>query len=318
LPLTEGFQPDSDFSFTISPDDQWLVFFARPAMDDVEPSPTQHLYGRLRLLNLRTMTLHRFQIHEDQAPSSVDDVDASWAADSSIWVFPPPPQVDRRIVVRFVQGVPTVEFMPDPRSPRRGPSGELLPPPEELMPLPERFTCSDCFPHTNDFELFRKHIPKGMLYGDSTSSNRGGHQIVSPDGTKIYYQKGPQGREGVEGFDETTLYEIDIATGTERALMTHRDRERGCPSIDDLRPSPDGKKLAYQVTTGCGFVSIPTIYILDLATRRAQAIAGGTGIVHWSSTSNKLYFYRKELGMADDRCLWYAEFPHPAVAIPAP
>lgn len=71
--------------------------------------------------------------------------------------------------------------------------------------------------------------------------------------------------------------------------------------IGHLRPSPDGKKLAYQITTGCGFIGAPEVYVLDLTTAKTDYIAHGSGPMHWTSTSDKLYFYRQYLeGPYDD------------------
>lgn len=310
LDLTADPLIDSGFSFNISPDDQWVVFFKR---DDPEASArpeVHHLYGHLRVMNLRSGQVHSFTLAEEQAAMyPMDNADASWAPDSSMCVLPPPRVEDRRVVIRFPKGEkPTVSFLPHPRHPRK--PGE--PPPEEQIKMPERFACSDCFPHDEDFDLLRKHIPKEMLFVGSVTPNERARQMVSPDGTKIYYQKGPQGKQTTpEGYEETTLFEIDASTGKERTLATYRGE---CPMIDQLRCSPDGKKLAYQVTMGCGSVDVPEIYVLDLKTAMADRIAHGIGPMHWSSASDRLFFYRRWLEGNHVDHLWVAEFEKPKPA----
>jgi len=173
--------------------------------------------------------------------------------------------------------------------------------------MPERFGCSDCYAHSNDFELFKKHIPQSLIMGTPRAGEDDSAQVVSPDGTKIYYQKGPQGVEPPEQTHSTTLYQIDLATGKESALVMHKG---DCPRIDCLRASPDGKKLAYHVTFGCGFIGTPEIYVLDLATGKSEEIALGYGTMHWASTSDRLYFYRRMVEAERERedYLWVAEF----------
>ncbi|HWB20527.1 MAG TPA: hypothetical protein VG711_09525 [Phycisphaerales bacterium] len=267
-------------------------------------------------MNIKTSEVFEFTVREDEGPQyPMHDVDASWTPDSSMCVLPPPAVNDRRVIIKFSKGEkPSVSFLPDP--------GDLKPG-ETLPQLPQTFACSDCFPHTDDFELLKKHIAKEFLFVGSITPNEDEFQIVSPDGTKIYYQKGPQGVEPPDVTHATTLYELDVATGAERRLVVH---EGDCPIISHLRPSPDGKKLAYQVTTGCGFIGVPQIYVLDLAAGKPQSITFGDGTMHWSSTSDKLYFYRRWVNEnpPPGDYIWVAEFPsqspasQPAASQPRP
>ena len=80
---------------------------------------------------------------------------------------------------------------------------------------------------------------------------------------------------------------------------------------------PSDALLAYTVS----LVGVPEIFVLDVATGKTQEIALGFGPLHWSSTSDKLYFYRK-LERPDPLgdCLWVAEFEKAATpkSVPKP
>jgi hypothetical protein len=148
--------------------------------------------------------------------------------------------------------------------------------------------CSDCFPLTNDIELMKKHVEAKYLHWNGPT-DQSAAQIVSPDGTKIYYQKGPEQRPD---WEEVTLYEFDIARGKERKLTTHKGPHA---RIDYLRAAPDGKHLAYQLTFDIGFMVGNGVHVLDLGrghTRRVGTTDGGT--MHWTSTSDRLFYYYRD------------------------
>jgi hypothetical protein len=316
LDKTAGIAITSDFTFSISPDDQWLVFFHGDDPPHLSEPDMLTSYGQLRVLNLRTGTGYAYSLRAEQAPYyPMHGVDAAWAPDGSMCVLPPPPAKDRRIIIRFAEeGPPAVSTMPEPDRWRR--RGEPPPPPEEQVTLPERFTCSDCSPYENDVELIRKHLPDFVVQMKGDSPNERARLIVSPDGTRIYFQRlTPADREPDEPWDSTSLMELDTRTGAERHLITHTAREQN-PRLYRLRPSPDGKYLAYQYSSGTGFVGTPRVFVLDLASGSARSIAHGDGRMHWSSTSDRLYFYRSLMG-GERPHLWVAEFSRPAAPEPA-
>jgi len=305
LDETKDFRSDSMFHFTISPDDRWMVFFKRMAEEEVG---TRHWsMGNLRLLDLKTGTLQKFTLSEEVGPEPLCHGDASWSADASHCVLPPPqsvPASPEKAILIDVHDPANIRVVPVRVTHGENPGVQA---PGQEFAAPESYTCSDCFPHTNDVELMKKHIdPRYLHWGDlSINRNDVADQIVSPDGTKIYYQTGPEQRE----WDELTLHEFDIATGKERTVVSHRG---DCPRINHLRPAPDGKQLAYQLFEGCtSFISEPIICLLDLQTGRTRQIARASGgTMHWTSTSDRLFYYH-------DEYLWVAEFPKSAQSQPA-
>jgi len=313
---TAGIELNDSFQLSMSPDDRWIVFFEQSDPNKPESPEEAWQYGRLRVIDLSTGERHSFTLRDEQAPDhSMIEAEAAWAADSSLCVLPKPPAQDRRVLVLVnANKAPRVEFirLPDPHKPPR----PREPTPGELVKLPETFTCSDC-PGRDDSDLFRKHIPKELLFvGNFKSLTEHSRQCASFDGTKVYYQEGPQGKAGTTTpWAEVTLYEVDVATGTKRVVARHN---ADCPMIDQLRPSPDGTKLAYQLTTGCGFIATPDVIVLDLATGKAEDIALGSGAMRWSSTSDKLYFNRDFLNEPDDGHLWVAEFSKEKLTPAAP
>jgi hypothetical protein len=301
LDQTHGLLIDSGLNFSISPNDKWLVFFKRDDSDSPARPDVHELYGLLRVMNLKTLEIHAFTVREDQGPRyPIQDVDAVWAEDSSLCVMPPPGVADRRIAISFASEKPTVAFLPDPRQP--APSGSDAS--GQQIKLPERLTCSDCCSHSSDFDLYKKHLPEQLIIGDAKEADNSA-QAVSSDKTKIWFQEGPQAVKFPAEFHTTTLFQLEIATGAKTTLVKH---DGDCPRISRLRPSPDGKKLAYQLGGGCGFAQIPEIYVLDFATGKSEYIALGSGMMHWSKSSDKLFFYRRWTEGEHVDALWVAEF----------
>lgn len=289
---TKGFVSAGDFKFTISPNDRWMVFFKQ--VDD-EAHPELHSsHGNLQILDLKAGELHTFGLREREAPDPVGAGDTSWAPDSSHCLLPPPipgygPQGRAVLInVRDAENpsVTPIWYEGGPKPSLKLPEGYIL---------PERFTCSDCFPHTDDVELMKKHVDNKYLTGLNRApyENREGYQIVSPDATKIYYQKGYEQADEVFQYEDVALYELDIASGKERKLVAYHSER---PTIQHLRISPDGRLLAYQYSHGSGLLtSAAELHVLNLKTGANRLVATGvSGTVHWNSKSDKLYFYNKD------------------------
>lgn len=296
LSLTQGIEPSSAFNFTISPNDRWLVYFQGVTPEEVG---TRHnRFGNLRVLDLRSGQVLALLIPNNAAPDRLVQAEAPWTIDNSSCILPPPstfpfePQL--AICIDFSDAA-NISASPArvTHGDKAGVEGK-----RELAIKPQDMTCSDCSPHLNDVKLLKKHVDsKHLTFGDlSWNLNGNASQVVSFDGTKIFYQEG-------RGTSETTLVELDIASGVVRALTSHKG---DCATIDRLRPSPDGRMLAYQLTTGCDFVGPSPVFVLDLETRdRRQVGTSSGGTMHWTSTSDRLFYYRSKY-------LYVVEFPKPS------
>jgi hypothetical protein len=281
---TQGFRSDNLFHFTISPDDRWLVFFRRTTPEE---AATRHWsLGNLRVLDLRSGSLHSFTLAEGEAPESLEHGDASWSPDSSHCLLPPPTSFtwdgENGILIDVHDPAKiSVVSTAVGHGPQRGVDVKGTP-----YSTLEQYRCSDCSRHLNDVELMKKRVEEKYLDFEPAPiyANAYAKQIVSFDGKKIYFQKGAR-------TDEVALIELDIASGQERELASYKG---DCAQIDRMRPSPDGKKLAFQFTTGCNFVSKPTVCVMDVATGVYQTIGKASGgTMHWTSDSRRLFFYRE-------------------------
>lgn len=299
LDQTENFQSDSQFHFTISPDDRWLVFFARVTADEMDSR--HYLFGNLRVLDLAHSRLREDTLQDGVAPNASLVGDASWTPDSKYCVLPPPNEkgnaVDHGVLIDTHDEnevrITAIEVQNGTKRAVRTQAGKL--------DLPDHFTCSDCFPLTNDIELMKKHVEAKYLHWNGPT-DQSAAQIVSPDGSKIYFQRGPEQRPD---WEEVSLYEFDIATSRERKLTTHKGPHA---RIDYLRAAPDGKHLAYQLTFDIGFMVGNGVHVLDLDTdhtRRVGTTDGGT--MHWTSTSDRLFYYYRDY-------LWVAQLGEPSPA----
>src|SRR5678816_3429477 len=67
LPETADLELSGSHFFTISPDDQWLVFFKRDDPEASERPEVHYIYGHLRVMNLRSGEVHAFTLRGDQA-----------------------------------------------------------------------------------------------------------------------------------------------------------------------------------------------------------------------------------------------------------
>jgi hypothetical protein len=298
---TRDILAESDFCFTISPDDHWLVFFKRG--DDQAQPQTHRRYGDLHVLDLRGGDIRLAAVPEDQGLGPIMIGDACWKPDSSECFLPPAPAEASSIASPKRGLLIHIGNQDMPGLLHRGENIRVDVPIEEPK-MTEQLTCSDCFPRMNDVALMKQYVDEQYLHlsDDPREPNETTMQIVSPDGTKIFFQKRPERTDQRREFQDVALYELDIATGKERRLIAFRDEH---PTIDHLRLSPDGKRLAYQLTTGFGALeSRPNVYVLDLKTlgNRHIATADGDHTMHWNRASDKLYFYCQN-------CLYVATIP---------
>ncbi|MDY7035718.1 MAG: hypothetical protein SV375_06105 [Thermodesulfobacteriota bacterium] len=157
------------------------------------------------------------------------------------------------------------------------------------------FTCSDCYDQRNDAEFLRKYInEENLLFIDF--NNRDGFNIVSPDKKRIYFQKSPKKMI-------STLYELDITTGTKRRLTSFGPRFPYFSTlIEKMQISPNNRYIALQVSFGSLFGThlgnlSSKLYVINLHSKKVHFIADTVyNDVHWSSDSERLYFFKCETG----------------------
>jgi hypothetical protein len=303
LALTEGFESDFVFQFTISPDDRWLAYFKQ--FDQQAEPELDARYGKLQLVDLIADQVFSFNLRENQTPGVIFRGDASWAPDSSYCVLDPPWR-DGESINKHTALIIDVRDQHRPRVV----SGQVtwgshptVTAESEEFEVPDRYGCSDCFAHTDDAELMRQHIDPRHLHLDNRAGeeNKDGMQTVSPDGNKIYFQE----RLGSDrDFEEVLLCEFDVARKNTRVLQKHGG---GCPFINHMRISPDGNLLAYQLTSEGGFSSHLGLHVLELSTGERRKIAPKAYYaMHWSADSKRLYFYGGH--QKEQRRLSVAEF----------
>lgn len=293
IPETVGLRGRRPFQFSISPNDRWLLFFFRDLQQqagnmDFKQSP-HYLYGNLRILDLVTRKHFKFTVTESEVDFLIINNDC-WSSDSLFCVLPPPgDQKSRNCLI--------IDFT-DPNNPtlikRVGPTYSLDPTYLNIIENAE-FTCSDCYDQRNDGEFLRKYVSKkNLLFIDF--QNRDGFNIVSPDRKRIYFQKSP--RKMI-----STLYELDIASGKKRRLTSFGPRFPFFSTlIEKMQISPNNKYLAFQVSLGSFFgthfgSSSPKLYVINLHSKKVRFIADTVyNDVHWSSDSERLYFFKCETG----------------------
>jgi hypothetical protein len=192
IPETRGFQSDSLFHFTISPNDRWLVYFEKLTPEQIGTHDIQ--YGNLRILDLETGELRQATLAEGQAPNSLFYGDASWAPDSSHCLLPPPQAVPwdpRRGILIDFQQPKSIRVVSTRVQYRDSPSVEVADEQYELLP---EYTCPDCSPHSKNVEVMKTHVNASYLDLEASAlkPNAYAEQIVAPDGKRIYFQKGAQ------------------------------------------------------------------------------------------------------------------------------
>lgn len=268
LPATKGIDVDAEFSFTISPNGQELLFLA----DDDFISTS-----RLVVLNLARNTVREHQITYDANHYSPrwDLTNDCWSKDSRFCMGPVPGAKEGAYV-------DSPSFVIDLSDPERLRVTHVLEPHDEMAAFwfgdfKEPFSCSDCYPGYPGY------------WPGSESRDEGDEPRVSgPDEYRIYEVR-------TFGNAEAAVYARDLAwdlaTSREQELVRFGSK-RGV-DIDRLRVSLSGRYLAFQVNYGSGVVW-PTLYIVDVTTRAVIPVAENVFYdVHWTANPDRLYFYKK-------------------------
>ncbi len=268
LPATQHVYIESTTAFTISPDDQWLLFYVRPPSLSSEAA-----LRKPHVLHTKTGRVYQFDLPEEiPAPMLVFYV-ARWSEDSRYYLY------NGAAIVFDDDEAPTL--MTDLQPVRDGQPIASWRIPDTDVVLSMDGHCSDCSETKNEFERMQAIIPEHA----NRNLTRRSDQVVSPDGQAAFYLKGQGSRR--------LLIRVRNQNGQDRNLATHYG---ACVRASALRCSPDGRYLAYQLHTGCSSFARPTAaYIVDTVNRRRWRISPNVmGMMHWTSDSSRLYFAKQE------------------------
>ncbi len=271
LPQTRGIRVDQNFTFSISPDDRWLLFISGP--DGA---------AAVRVVRLRDDQSHEMKLADDSEFRLFAEADG-WVAGGRYFVAPPPggllisstgaPEKRRPIDAPYY----IVDFgdadRPQLIDQRRWESRTGGQPRTYAQLGAARGESSDGVDHVAQAALLAEKL--GAAYGYDGSAIPA-PAIASRDGRGIFCQK-RLGRA-------TALLRRDVASGaeTEVTRFSHPLREG---RIDVLRQSPDGRWLAVVWDTD--------LFVVDLREGATTRVGGAVYYdLHWTSDSQRLFFYR--------------------------
>lgn len=303
LETTKGFVGNKLFQFTISPDDDFMVYFEDKLGTRVVNTLVVH-----RLADGVQQRLELRRGPEDYIALAVDLAgNRCWTANSRYCMEPA-----RGSLGNFVQTFP--RFVLDFTNPAdvrltQHPHGPGIGVTYPDLPRDRNFTCSDCRQDAGEKEFLEQHVPdaRDLHYQPTSSAERslnvGGCNIASHDRTRIYYQKGYRTRK-------VSLYEYEVAGKTERLLTSLESWISACIRIDDMTLSHDGRYLAFHVNRGCHWTGAPELFVVDVREGKRYFVADNSYYdMHWLAHANRLYFYAcaKPGGCDENDHLWYAE-----------
>ena len=278
---TQDIKYHSGFQFTISPNGKWMIYLKS------EPE-------KLVILNLLDFKKSELELTETEFVEFSLNANECWTKDSRYCVFP-----SLALNYKTIGPHPTlivdINEGNDPKVIRQT-SWNLTQQKIRYADLQpdELFTCSDCVSSAikkNERYLMQQYVGSYLHFSpDYDGANHESFNIISHDKNKIYFQKERRTKEA-------TLYEFDVSKQNEKKLVSFSSFLRGCANIERLRLSHDQKYLAMQVSYGCSFVTSPELYIFDLEKGESVSVAKNVYYdVHWNSQSQRLYFYKCDVG----------------------
>lgn len=274
LDQTSDYTPNS---FTISPDGKWLIYLAR------DENVTQDYYAvtHLAVLNLTNQTKKLISITTDQATAFQISGYSCWSQNSRYCVFPSlAANAIERSYPRYIIDVSNPDTITLVANTTKRYS--------DIEPS-ELFTCSDCMNSAlilnlqSMLSIYQIH----PLINPTEIGSLGFEPkaYISPDKSRIYYVE--------EDKSSSSLIEFDTQSHNKRILKTiNSSLFKSCPKIADIALSPNQKYLAYQVSSGCTWVSTPSLYMYDLKTHKETKLADHVySAVHWHPDARRIFFY---------------------------
>lgn len=278
---TKDIDANSEFQFTISPNGKWLIYLK------TEPE-------ELVILNLIDFKKSKLDLTDIEYTWFSLNANECWTQDSKYCVYPSLALNHKSIshpqlIIDINDGnKPKLVRQESYKSTENYISYVDLQP--DLL-----FSCSDCVSSAikkNEKSLMQMqpYVESHLYFSTGNEVNHDSSNIISHDKNKIYFQQGRRTKE-------TILYEFDIPTQKNKKLHSFSATLRDCATIDRLRLSPNQKHLAMQVSYGCTWITPPELYIANLDTGELVSVAKNVYYdMHWGSHSQRLYFYKCDVG----------------------
>ncbi len=288
LPQTRWIHMSDRLSFSISPDDRWLVF----CRNENGRAPG----GAVAVLDLQARTLTTETLAAvPYATLTARATAAGWSADSKAFVVPPPGDADDAstpdIAIRLRGTEPAFFVQLHGQPADQGAAAITY---DQLAG--GRYTCSDCTDTERDWRLIAEHLGAPFGFAPTTQPSRTAAEkldevAVSPDGATIYCQK----QLGLA----LGLFARDVAAGRERRIARFDAAQMGqVRRLRHLQVSPDGRYLA--------LLQADDLHVVDLRDGTMHHIARHAAYApHWTADSQQLVFYK-----AATRDGWGGEADH--------
>ncbi len=265
LPQTNDVRLLSNFPFTVSPDNKWMLFYQQVPVEELM---SVHDDARLRVLDLGTGNLYRFEMPDRTGP-----IESSWVS-TARWTADGDYYVGAKFAIVIGED-PKPDIVMNIHHER-----DAIQIGDRVIPHKDIAQCSDCYKGTTDSKAIQ-----AVIGAEAMTHISNYEQIVSRDRGKVYYQKGRQS-------NTVHIHERDRDTGEDRRLASHSGR---CASAMYLRLSPNGRYLAYQIGTGCQWVNPSRLYIVDVQEKTLWRVGADVFQdvfykMHWTSDSKRLYY----------------------------
>ncbi len=267
IPETAGIDVNQEFSFTISPDNKWILYF----------ETKYPYYDKYNLIAFDTKTNKKHTIDLENvrdyfsAKVHLQMENDCWSADSRYCVLP--------------SGKP----LSDPRIIETRKSIQM---PADSPWLTGQQLAVSQFADEGGSVGYPNNAPD-VIIDFSGSSPTIKTQFFDDKQTDRFNPNRPAPQTGRLTFDEISLNGFSCSDCKNSTIYKNfTDNSHG----DELI-SPNGKYIAREISYGTGFVSSPKLYIENTKTGKKTFIASNTYYdMHFTSDSKRLYYYGCEKG----------------------